>query len=78
METPQNDGSGLLLDQEFFKNAIGMFSVSNWAQESSKQAFPKKYLNIIDPLKQNNNAGRSVSKGTLFYFPFEHLLGRAT
>ncbi|GFZ15097.1 PAP/OAS1 substrate-binding domain superfamily [Actinidia rufa] len=65
VETPQNDGSGLLLDQEFLKNAIGMFSVSNWAQESTEQAFPKKYLNIIDPLKQNNNAGRSVSKANL-------------
>ena len=73
VETPQNVGSGLLLGQEVLKNTIDVFPVSNWAKESSEQAFLKKYLNIIDPLKQNNNVGRSVSKGTLPYLPFERL-----
>ncbi|KAH0934976.1 hypothetical protein HID58_012093 [Brassica napus] len=30
--------------------------------ETNPRAFPSKYLNIIDPLKENNNLGRSVNK----------------
>lgn len=31
--------------------------------EIGANVFPVKYLNIIDPLKESNNLGRSVSKG---------------
>ncbi|PSS33256.1 Altered inheritance of mitochondria protein [Actinidia chinensis var. chinensis] len=75
VETPQNVGSGLLLGQEVLKNTIDVFPVSNWAKESSEQAFLKKYLNIIDPLKQNNNVGRSVSKANFSQIKHAFSLG---
>ncbi|WOL06358.1 hypothetical protein Cni_G15090 [Canna indica] len=58
----ESDGSNLLLSQEFLKECADMFSVPQRFLEDSR-AFSKKHLNIVDPLKQNNNLGRSVSKG---------------
>lgn len=39
------------------------FSVPSRGLEQNLRAFPQKYLNIIDPLKENNNLGRSVNRG---------------
>ncbi|XP_028053552.1 uncharacterized protein LOC114257933 isoform X1 [Camellia sinensis] len=63
---PQNDGSDLLLSKEFLKNETDIFSVSTWELETREQAFPLKHLNIIDPLKDNNNLGRSVCQGNFY------------
>lgn len=40
-----------------------MYAVSG-GQENQGQAFVSKHFNVIDPLRINNNLGRSVSKGT--------------
>lgn len=52
-----------VLSEEFLRNCVDMFSVSPKSAESNLRAFPKKNLNIIDPLKENNNLGRSVNRG---------------
>lgn len=52
-----------VLSEEFLRNCVDMFAVSPKASESNMRAFLKKNLNIIDPLKENNNLGRSVNRG---------------
>lgn len=53
----------LLLTDEFLQNSLEMFSVPSRGIEPNTRAFPVKHLNIIDPLKANNNLGRSVNRG---------------
>ncbi|KAF5476391.1 hypothetical protein F2P56_008112 [Juglans regia] len=65
-ETPENDGSDLLLSSDFLKQCLEMFSVSSRSYEPNSRTFPPKHLNIVDPLKENNNLGRSVSKGNFY------------
>lgn len=62
-EKPEDDMDELLLSREFLKNCKDMFSVPTKAHEARVEEFPIKQLNILDPLKDNNNLGRSVSKG---------------
>ena len=40
-----------------------MFSVPSRGVETNSRTFVQKHFNIVDPLKENNNLGRSVSKG---------------
>lgn len=61
---PDYISNELLLSEEFLRNSAEMFSVPSRGLESDTRPFQQKYLNIIDPLKENNNLGRSVSKGT--------------
>ncbi|XP_012091160.1 uncharacterized protein LOC105649191 isoform X1 [Jatropha curcas] len=58
-----NNGNELLISPEFIRNCKEKFSVPIRAVESGGHEFPIKYLNILDPLKNGNNLGRSVSKG---------------
>ncbi|EHA8586965.1 hypothetical protein COCNU_scaffold001220G000020 [Cocos nucifera] len=60
----ETDGD-LLLTKEFLKNFMDLFSVSPRDRGSSSSDFPEKCLNVVDPLKENNNLGRSVSTGNL-------------
>lgn len=60
-ELLENGVDGLLLGEEFLNNCVAMFSVGR-----DSRAFPQKYLNIIDPLKENNNLGRSVHRGNSY------------
>ncbi|KAH7537664.1 hypothetical protein FEM48_Zijuj03G0116900 [Ziziphus jujuba var. spinosa] len=62
-ETPEDNMDGLLLSKEFLKNCRDIYSVPIRAQEARGQEFSIKRLNILDPLKYNNNLGRCVSKG---------------
>lgn len=62
-EVPENDGGELLLSKEFLRSSMDSFSVPPRPGENSPRAFMPKHLNIVDPLKENNNLGRSVSKG---------------
>jgi hypothetical protein len=62
-ETPENDGGDLLLSNDFLKGCLELFSVPSRGYETNSRTFPPKHLNIVDPLKENNNLGRSVSKG---------------
>ncbi|XP_049388422.1 uncharacterized protein LOC125852775 [Solanum stenotomum] len=66
VEMPDYISNELLLSEEFLRNSAEMFSVPSRGLESDTRPFQQKYLNIIDPLKENNNLGRSVSKGNLY------------
>ncbi|XP_076957237.1 uncharacterized protein LOC143632657 [Bidens hawaiensis] len=66
VETHENQGTDVLLGAEFRKNCMDMFIVPSKGTEPDLRAFNLKNLNIIDPLKENNNLGRSVHKGNYF------------
>ncbi|XP_017217214.1 uncharacterized protein LOC108194787 [Daucus carota subsp. sativus] len=57
-----NDGADLLLSKEDMRSYTEMFSSSTFCVNQDMQIFGAKYLNIMDPLKEKNNLGRSVSK----------------
>lgn len=60
------DGGASSMFHEEIGKCKDMFTVSSAALETNSQAFTMKHLNIIDPLKENNNLGRSVHKGNSF------------
>ncbi|PSS09551.1 hypothetical protein CEY00_Acc16573 [Actinidia chinensis var. chinensis] len=66
VEMPPNVGDDLMLSEEFLRNCLDMFSVPSKGLETNLRVFPQKYLNIIDPLKENNNLGRSVHRGNFY------------
>ncbi|XP_072961063.1 uncharacterized protein [Typha angustifolia] len=66
VELPGIDYDDLLLSKEFLKSSVEKFSVPLSKSESKFPNFPRKHLNIIDPLKRNNNLGRSVSRGNFY------------
>ncbi|MCD9640701.1 hypothetical protein HAX54_026175 [Datura stramonium] len=66
VEIPENDGGDLLLSNDFVRYCLDTFSVPSKGGELNSRTFLQKYLNIIDPLKENNNLGRSVSKGNFY------------
>ncbi|XP_068338582.1 uncharacterized protein [Pyrus communis] len=66
VEAPESGRDDLLLSEEFIRNCVEMFSVPSKGYETNLRAFPLKHLNIIDPLKQNNNLGRSVSRSNFY------------
>lgn len=55
------DADQLLLGKEFLESCKELFSVPD--PDTRNKRFLIKHLNIVDPLKENNNLGRSVSKG---------------
>ncbi|XP_020688609.1 uncharacterized protein LOC110104016 [Dendrobium catenatum] len=63
-ETVETDGGNLLLTKEFFRSCVDNFSVA--PKGSDSRNFIKKHLNIVDPLRESNNLGRSVSKGNFY------------
>lgn len=65
-EPPETQASDLLLTDEFLRNCVKKFSVPSEVYEINSRIFHQKHLNIVDPLKQSNNLGRSVSKGLYF------------
>uniref|UniRef100_A0A7N0TGY5 Polymerase nucleotidyl transferase domain-containing protein n=1 Tax=Kalanchoe fedtschenkoi TaxID=63787 RepID=A0A7N0TGY5_KALFE len=66
VDIPDNGWNDVLLGAEFLKNCVDMFSVPSKDPESNLRAFTIKHLNIIDPLKVNNNLGRSVHRGNFY------------
>ncbi|RAL52028.1 hypothetical protein DM860_016526 [Cuscuta australis] len=66
VETPQNNGGDFLLSNDFIRDCVRKFSVPSKVGEMNSRAFQQKHLNIVDPLKENNNLGRSVSKGNFY------------
>lgn len=73
-EKPEYGGSDLLLSNDFLRECAAEFSVPSRTVDTSTRIFTEKHLNIVDPLKENNNLGRSVSKGTNACSSFSHLL----
>ncbi|XP_039001898.1 uncharacterized protein LOC120128248 [Hibiscus syriacus] len=66
VETPENGAGDLLLSNDFLRECVEVFSIPSRGFETNSQAFPQKHLNIVDPLRENNNLGRSVSKGNFY------------
>ncbi|KAE8723275.1 hypothetical protein F3Y22_tig00012523pilonHSYRG00104 [Hibiscus syriacus] len=62
-EPPRKDGGELLLSKYFLDTCSSRYAV---CQENHGQPFVSKHFNVIDPLRINNNLGRSVSKGNFF------------
>lgn len=55
------DGDNLLLTSEFVGHFVDMFSAPSKGIETKPNPFKMKYLNIMDPLKKDNNLGRCVN-----------------
>ncbi|XP_031251293.1 uncharacterized protein LOC116109199 [Pistacia vera] len=64
-DPPRNDGGELSLSKLVFA-CTSEYAVLSQGQENLEQPFSLKHFNIIDPLRVNNNLGRSVSKGNFF------------
>ena len=62
-EPPLKDGGELLLSKSFLEACSAVYAVLPAGQDNQGQPFLSKYFNVIDPLRLNNNLGRSVSKG---------------
>ncbi|CAL9749740.1 unnamed protein product [Musa acuminata subsp. burmannicoides] len=65
-EPPRKDNSKLLFSKRFLDNCNSVFSVTPGGKETHSQPFVPKHFNVVDPLRTNNNLGRSVSKGNFF------------
>uniref|UniRef100_A0A1D1Z8R1 Poly(A) RNA polymerase protein cid1 n=1 Tax=Anthurium amnicola TaxID=1678845 RepID=A0A1D1Z8R1_9ARAE len=67
-ETPESDGGDLLFSRDFLKSCEDQFTSAFKLSDnnSNSRLFHQKHLNIVDPLKANNNLGRSVSKGNFY------------
>lgn len=64
-----NGGAELLLSGENMRFYTDLFTAATCSSEQVMRIFGPMYLNIIDPLKENNNLGRSVyiGKKTLLF-----------
>jgi len=74
-EPPRKDSGHLLLNKLFLDACSTVYAVFPGGQENQGQPFVSKHFNVIDPLRTNNNLGRSVSKGmflkyTLFSYSY--------
>lgn len=58
-----NAGADLLLSGENIRYFTDLFAAATSSTEQDMRIFGPMHLNIIDPLKENNNLGRSVYKG---------------
>ncbi|GAB2217450.1 hypothetical protein Drorol1_Dr00000641 [Drosera rotundifolia] len=67
-EPPRKDCGELILSQYLVNLCRFQYAVSPDGQENQGQGAPfiSKHFNVIDPLRVNNNLGRSVSKGNFF------------
>ncbi|XP_004502847.1 uncharacterized protein [Cicer arietinum] len=74
VEKPESDRVGFLLSKELLKNYRDMCSVPKASEPFTLQFLPK-HLNILDPLKNDNNLGRSVSRGNLHRIRFALAFG---
>jgi hypothetical protein len=63
-EPPRKDGGNLLLTKEFLEECSATYSINPLGQDSNLgRPFQRKFLNVLDPIRETNNLGRSVSKG---------------
>ncbi|XP_078446497.1 uncharacterized protein LOC144715451 [Wolffia australiana] len=67
-ETPEENGVQSLLSRDFLRKCENEFaSTFKWSDNAAHpQLFHRKHLNIVDPLKEKNNLGRSVNKGNFY------------
>uniref|UniRef100_A0ACD5Y4J1 Uncharacterized protein n=1 Tax=Avena sativa TaxID=4498 RepID=A0ACD5Y4J1_AVESA len=62
-DSPGTYDNCFLEREESLKECAERFTV---LPSQNTRPFPRKFLNIVDPLKQSNNLGRSVSKGNFY------------
>ncbi|KAL2479232.1 protein kinase family protein [Forsythia ovata] len=62
-EPPRKDSGELLFSKLFLDACSSVYVVFPGGHENNGQPFVSKHFNVIDPLRVNNNLGRSVSKG---------------
>ncbi|CAI0431347.1 unnamed protein product [Linum tenue] len=62
---PAENGSRLLLGPDFYNYCKETFAIPVKELDSGRHDFVVKHINIVDPLKDSNNLGRSVSRGNL-------------
>ena len=60
---PDSGADEFLLSTEFLDKCYGKYSLSTVPSVGPRRVFAPKFLNIIDPLLDANNLGRSVGKG---------------
>jgi hypothetical protein len=60
-ECPRKDRQAMLLTESFLIASKFCYGWSN--QKNREKHFVSKHINIIDPLQENNNLGRSINKG---------------
>ncbi|KAK1384503.1 hypothetical protein POM88_022238 [Heracleum sosnowskyi] len=60
-DPPRKDGGDLLLNKVFLRACSTVYSVFPRGQENNELPFIPKHFNVIDPLRANNNLGRSVN-----------------
>ncbi|GFY97435.1 nucleotidyltransferase [Actinidia rufa] len=65
-EPPRKDSGELLLSKFFLDACSSVYTVFPVGRENQGQHFVSKHFNVIDPLRVNNNLGRSVGKGNFF------------
>lgn len=65
-EPPETDGGELLLSKDFLKECTDHYSFLPKGHDNQNRSLTSKNLNVIDPLRENNNLGRSVSKGNFY------------
>ncbi|XP_034573053.1 uncharacterized protein [Setaria viridis] len=65
-DPPRKDGGALLLSKSFLDICSSIYAVTPSPHNNQVQPFVSKYFNVIDPLRANNNLGRSISKGNFF------------
>lgn len=65
-EPPRKDSGELLLSKLFLDACSSVYAVFPGGQENQGQPFIMKHFNVIDPLRVNNNLGRSVNKGNYY------------
>ncbi|KAL4558439.1 hypothetical protein LXL04_036639 [Taraxacum kok-saghyz] len=66
VENPLNQMTGAFLNDEFLKKCMDMFLLRPKESETYVPDFVSKYLNIMDPLKETNNLGRSVQQANSY------------
>ncbi|KAG5126321.1 hypothetical protein JHK82_027156 [Glycine max] len=64
-ETPECDQGEFLLQKEFLRKYRNMCTFPSRASETMTHEFPIKFMNILDPLRNDNNLGRSVNIANL-------------
>ncbi|XP_010473783.1 PREDICTED: uncharacterized protein LOC104753192 [Camelina sativa] len=74
-EPPRTDVGELRVSEAFYRACSRVYAVNIAAQETQGQPFVSKHFNVIDPLRENNNLGRSVSKGNFFRIRSAFTLG---
>ncbi|KAE9615366.1 hypothetical protein Lal_00048335 [Lupinus albus] len=74
-EPPRKDGGDLLLSKSFLEACGSVYSVFPGGQENQGLPFVSKHFNVIDPLRENNNLGRSISKGNFYRIRSAFALG---